>query len=132
MFATFAVYVYRDVWPLATYTLHPADTPLGPLLWAQIAALTLAEAVVPLVIPRAYVPYDPADPASQPSPEQTASVLSRMFVSFLDPLVWTAARGPQARLEQLPALLDRDSMKNLLKRCLKVLSLALGCARGGR
>lgn len=54
-----AVYIYRDVWPLATYHLVPADGAEGALLWAEVGVLSLAAIVVPLAIPTEYVPYDP-------------------------------------------------------------------------
>lgn len=55
---TWAVYAYRDLWPLATFNLQPAD-PQGPLLWAKVAVLTLAAIVVPMIAPREYIPVDP-------------------------------------------------------------------------
>jgi hypothetical protein len=59
MLVTFAVYSFRDIWPLMTYTLSPADAVEGPLLWAKIAVITFAAVFVPLCIPRKYVPVDP-------------------------------------------------------------------------
>lgn len=59
LLSVWAVYVYRDVWPFATTTLSPLDTSEGPLLWAKLADLTFAAVVVPLLIPRPYVPFDP-------------------------------------------------------------------------
>jgi len=59
LFATFAVYTYRDIWPLCTFTLTPADINEGPFLWARIAVLTVAAVIVPLLVPRQYVPVDP-------------------------------------------------------------------------
>ena len=59
LFATFAVYFYRDIWPLCTFTLTPADINEGPFVWARIAVLTVAAIVVPLFVPRQYVPVDP-------------------------------------------------------------------------
>ena len=56
---TWAVYAYRDLWPLATFTLQPADAAEGPLCWAKIGILTAAAVVIPLTVPRQYVPVDP-------------------------------------------------------------------------
>lgn len=58
LFVTWAVYVYRDIWPLATYTLQPADAAEGLVLWIGIAALTVASVIVPLIIPRVYAPSE--------------------------------------------------------------------------
>lgn len=54
-----AVYVYRDVWPLATYTLHPQDSNEGLILPLKIALLVLGAIVIPLSTDRQYTPVDP-------------------------------------------------------------------------
>ena len=56
---TWAVYIYRDVFPLTTFTLQPADAAEGGVLWIKVVALTYAAMVVPLIIPRTYTPVDP-------------------------------------------------------------------------
>lgn len=48
---------YRDLWPLATFTLIPIDK--GSLMWVEIGVVSFAAAVIPLLVPRQYVPYDP-------------------------------------------------------------------------
>ncbi|KAJ7713464.1 hypothetical protein B0H14DRAFT_2413830, partial [Mycena olivaceomarginata] len=55
----FALYVYRDVFPPATFTLVPMDLAQGPILWAKIIILFLVSSFIPMVIPRQYVPLDP-------------------------------------------------------------------------
>ena len=59
LFLSWVVYAYRDLWPLATFTLRPADASEGTLLWAKVGVLTLAAVAVPLLVPRQYVPVDP-------------------------------------------------------------------------
>jgi len=59
LLVTFSVYAYRDVWPLLTFTLGPADGWEGALLWAKIGLLAVAGIVIPLITPRQYVPLDP-------------------------------------------------------------------------
>lgn len=59
LIASCAVYGLRDVWPLMTYTLQPLDVGEGTLLWVKIALLAVAGIVIPLTIPREYVPLDP-------------------------------------------------------------------------
>lgn len=54
----FVVYVYRDVWPLATYGLNPADRIEGKKLWFEIACIALAAVVLPISAPRQYIPTD--------------------------------------------------------------------------
>lgn len=56
---SWAVYAYRDLWPLATFTLEPVDASEGALLWAKIGVLTFVATVLPIVVPRQYIPVDP-------------------------------------------------------------------------
>jgi hypothetical protein len=58
LFITFSVYAYRDIWPLLTFKLVPADGREGTLLWIKIGLVAVA-GVIPLVSPRQYVPLDP-------------------------------------------------------------------------
>jgi hypothetical protein len=58
LFAAFATYIYRDVWPLATFTEQPLDL-IGPLLYAKMSILTLTAVLIPLCVPRRYIPVDP-------------------------------------------------------------------------
>ena len=53
------VYGYRDIWPLATFTLEPLDSAEGALLWARVALLTIGGVIIPMTIPSRYVPFDP-------------------------------------------------------------------------
>lgn len=55
----FAVYACRNLWPLATFTLNPRDGADGVLLWVKITLLFFCGVVVPLVVPREYIPFDP-------------------------------------------------------------------------
>lgn len=51
-----------------------------------------------------------------PNPEQTASLASWFYFTFLDPTIWLAYRVPHLRHDQLPPLSDYDYIKNLIKR----------------
>jgi hypothetical protein len=117
---TFSVYAYRDIWPLLTFTLSPADGRDGSLLWAKVSLLAVAGVVIPLVTPRRYVPLDPKDPQTVINPEQTASYLSMMIYTFLDPIVFKASRVPHLSHDMLPPLADYDYTKNLVRRSFKV------------
>ena len=46
------VYVYRDVWPLLTFTLEPEDLGEGNVLWGKVAALAIAGGIIPVFAPR--------------------------------------------------------------------------------
>ena len=59
LFIAFSVYVYRDIWPLATYTENPVDGSEGALLWAKLFVLFTTAVIIPLVVPRQYIPVDP-------------------------------------------------------------------------
>ncbi|KAI0685987.1 hypothetical protein BC835DRAFT_1420713 [Cytidiella melzeri] len=111
----FALYAYRDIWPLMTFTLRPADEAEGRVLWVKVALATLA-VVLPLFEPYPYIPVDPTDPFPEANPEQTASVLSFLLYFFLDPVIFQAARVDHLTHDQLPPLADYDAAKNLIKR----------------
>jgi hypothetical protein len=55
----FGVFAVRDVWPLGTYTMQPADIAEGWLMWTKLAVLSFTALLIPLLIPRPYVPVDP-------------------------------------------------------------------------
>ncbi|CAL1696210.1 unnamed protein product [Somion occarium] len=114
LLAPWAVYVYRDLWPLATYTLSPADSAEGWLIWTKVIVLTFAAIVVPLLMPRQYVPFDPLNPSLVPHPEQTTSWLSMVLFAYLTPFVFKAYKQPRLTLEDLPPMNDRDTLKNLI------------------
>jgi len=59
LFITLVVYIYRDVRPLATYTEIPVDGSEGALLWTKLVVLFTTAVIIPLVVPRQYVPVDP-------------------------------------------------------------------------
>ncbi|KZT29509.1 P-loop containing nucleoside triphosphate hydrolase protein [Neolentinus lepideus HHB14362 ss-1] len=125
---TAGVYTYRDLYPLATFTLSPIDLHEGWLLWSKIGLVLLSGVVIPLVIPRPYVPFDPkACPDPQPTnPEQTASIFSLAVYSFLDPIVFKAYRLPHLSHTDLPPLADYDFGRNLVKRSFKHLDTFSG------
>lgn len=58
-FTALAVYVYRDIWPLMTFTLRPKDSAEGGLLWVKIGLLVFVGAIEPLFEPYRYIPCDP-------------------------------------------------------------------------
>lgn len=59
LLALFGVYLYRDVWPLSTFTKQPLDSHEGWLLWAKIIILAVISVIIPISIPRQYIPFDP-------------------------------------------------------------------------
>ena len=53
------LYVYRDVWPLLTFSLYPADGDEGAILWVKVALSIFASILEPFCEPYPYVPVDP-------------------------------------------------------------------------
>ncbi|KZT67088.1 P-loop containing nucleoside triphosphate hydrolase protein [Daedalea quercina L-15889] len=121
LLVAWAVYAYRDLWPLATFTEEPIDLAEGPLLWARISLLTLSSIVVPLIIPQRYIPFDPQNPWANPPPEQTASIATLLLYTWLDPTVKLASRVGHLTIDMLPPLADYDDAQNLMKRSLSEL-----------
>ncbi|KAJ7578610.1 P-loop containing nucleoside triphosphate hydrolase protein [Mycena floridula] len=121
------VYIYRDIWPLATYTDLPMDRAEGSILWAKLVVLAIITIIVPLFVPRVYVPYDPENPI-EPNLEQTSSIASSCFFMFLDPVVYEAfkTRGKHLEYEKLPSLPDYSYAHNLKERSFKELDAFAG------
>ncbi|KAI9059152.1 multidrug resistance-associated ABC transporter [Trametes sanguinea] len=115
---TWAVYAYRDVFPLATTTMQPADAAEGVLLWVKLVLLTLAAVLVPALIPR-----QPTDSKSGEaiSKEQTAGWYSRRVFGWLNETVSRAHEVDHLPLEEYPPLARSDSTGVLVKESLKLL-----------
>ena len=69
LLATFAVYFKRDLRPLVFVNGRVQDASEGVVLWVKIATLFVTAIVIPLFIPRKYIPVDPKvmSFASEPS-----------------------------------------------------------------
>ncbi|RPD55459.1 P-loop containing nucleoside triphosphate hydrolase protein [Lentinus tigrinus ALCF2SS1-7] len=115
LFLLWSIYLYRNVWPLATVNLVPADKGEGLLLWAKITLLSLTGFVVPIVIPKKYIPVNPKEPF-EPNPEQTASFLSFNTYTFIAPVIWRAYSMRHLPFDMLPPLPDYDHLKNIVGR----------------
>ncbi|KAH8835448.1 hypothetical protein DL96DRAFT_1730898 [Flagelloscypha sp. PMI_526] len=129
LLSSLGLYCVRDVYPLLTYTLEPLDGNEGALLWAQIGLLTIACIVVPLFIPRRYIPVDINNPMLVLNPEQTVSIFSLSVYTFLDPVVRVGNQHKQLNTEQLPALADSDYSKNLKAGSFKHLDFYSGAKK---
>ncbi|KDR83054.1 hypothetical protein GALMADRAFT_238844 [Galerina marginata CBS 339.88] len=124
------VYIYRDIWPLATYTEHPKDTAHDELLWYKVALLAFTAGVIPLFVPRRYIPVDPKDPMAIPNDEQTCSLFAFIFYFYLDPVIFMGYRVEHLAFDQLPPLCDTDQAKNLVKRAFPHLDPYQGAKKG--
>ncbi|KAH9840299.1 uncharacterized protein C8Q71DRAFT_703286 [Rhodofomes roseus] len=116
LFTAWSAYAYRDLWPLATFTLVPMDLEEGALLWAKLSLLTVSGIFVPILIPRWYIPFDPENPWPVPSPEQTSSIMSFLLYTWLEPTVRLGSRVKHLTIDMLPPLADYDEAQNLMKR----------------
>ncbi|KAJ3519263.1 hypothetical protein NMY22_g13286 [Coprinellus aureogranulatus] len=124
LFSELAVYAYRNLWPLATYTKQPADLAEGWLLWAKLGALAFTAILVPVFIPSVYTPIDPKRPEKTPHPEQTASLISFNTYSYLTPTIDAAQKVAHLPASELPPLADYDRAQDLMKHAEPYLSPA--------
>ncbi|KZS96546.1 P-loop containing nucleoside triphosphate hydrolase protein, partial [Sistotremastrum niveocremeum HHB9708] len=62
------------------------------LKYTRVALLFLSGVLIPLLLPRRYVPLDPSHP-QPPALHQISSYLSFAYFTFLDPLVWKAFKN---------------------------------------
>lgn len=58
-FGIFVFYMYRDIWPLMTFTLRPPDEREGTVLWIKVALAIWAGLLGPLAEPFPYIPLHP-------------------------------------------------------------------------
>ncbi|KAH9929008.1 P-loop containing nucleoside triphosphate hydrolase protein [Epithele typhae] len=116
LLVTLATYTFRDFAPLFFHSRNwPEDAQEGVLLWIKLSLLFVAAAAIPFVTPHTYVPLHPEEPVEVPSPEQTASLLSRALFSWIDPTIAKASRVEHLPLDEFPPLADIDETKNLTK-----------------
>ena len=90
----FAVYAYRDIWPLLTFAEQPMDSCKGPFLWGKVTGLTVGAVVYPLFSPRLYIPLD----------AKVATPASALFAK-LDFLAIVRFRTPPACLPRVDSIL---------------------------
>ncbi|KAF8308383.1 hypothetical protein DL93DRAFT_2100728 [Clavulina sp. PMI_390] len=121
---TFVIYSYRDIWPLATYYLVPADEELGLFTWVRIGLLGWTALIVPGFLPRYHIPVDPKNPLPA-TPEQTASIISSLLYSYMDPVIVKASKHSHLPFDQLPPLADVDHVKYLREQTFPYLDPAV-------
>ncbi|KAF8963040.1 hypothetical protein BDZ97DRAFT_1758980 [Flammula alnicola] len=127
-------YTCRDIWPLATYTQTPKDASQGNVLWFKIAILVVTAALIPLFVPRRYIPVDPKaylfqDPMPVTNDEQTCSIFALIMYTYLDPIIFLGYRVPHLKFDQLPPLSDTDYSKNLTSKAFPHLDPFRGAKR---
>jgi ABC-type multidrug transport system fused ATPase/permease subunit len=93
--------------------LHPVDE--GFIIWTTITLSGLTGVVIPLIEPHHFTPRCPQS-VHEPSSEQTASILGRLFYSYLDPLIAQSRRVAHVDVSMLPPPNDKDDIEALASR----------------
>ncbi|KAK4689027.1 hypothetical protein P7C73_g1078, partial [Tremellales sp. Uapishka_1] len=116
LFLLACFYAYRDIYPLATFSLHPIDPAYLPtvIAWARGGLIIASGTILPLIQHRIYTPIDPLHPSPVPHPRQSSSIISRAFFLFIDPFIIKAWRNPQISYDELPPVPDTDKASYLL------------------
>ncbi|CAE6535559.1 unnamed protein product [Rhizoctonia solani] len=115
----FGVQAWDYLFPFALSNQDPAKS-YGWLTWLHVGLLGFVAVVVPLCIPRLYIPLDPKNPMT-PNPEQTAPLLSLITYTYLDPIIFASYRAPKLEYDELPPLADFEHAAVLRQRGLDAL-----------
>ncbi|KAJ9125510.1 hypothetical protein QFC22_000471 [Naganishia vaughanmartiniae] len=118
LIAAWILYVYRDLYPLATFNLISVDTlHVAPwVTWSRVAILSFAAIVLPLFRPRHYRPVDPSEPQTEAHPEQVASIISLLTFQFVNPLIRKAQKMDSLPYDDLPPMTDYDRARYLSEK----------------
>ncbi|KAG6371568.1 ABC transporter type 1, transmembrane domain-containing protein [Boletus reticuloceps] len=113
-FGAFGVIAHRDLWPWFTFAglTHQLD------LYSVVedALLGILGIIIPLTCPREYRPVNDTHPLGDPHPEQTASWLSLLLYSWLNPLISVAYTSKHLTADTLPPLADYDHVAEIVSR----------------
>ncbi|KAF5327412.1 hypothetical protein D9619_003959 [Psilocybe cf. subviscida] len=123
LLVTFAVYAYRDLWPLCltSVTAVPEDLSRDSpaLLWTKVALLALVSILIPIFTPREHASHSAESlgrtegEATNVNQQSGASLFSLIFYTFLDSVVAEAQRVPYLPHESLPDLVHEDGAEKL-------------------
>ncbi|CAE6467389.1 unnamed protein product [Rhizoctonia solani] len=116
----FSVQAWDYFVPFALSGQNPTKLSHAWSTWLHFGLLGFAAVVVPLCIPRLYIPLDPKNP-SPPNPEQTAPLISLVTYTYLDPIIFASYRAPKLEYDELPPLADYDHAAVLRQRGLDAL-----------
>ncbi|KAJ7590652.1 multidrug resistance-associated ABC transporter [Mycena floridula] len=108
LLASLAVYVYRDLWPLATFDQVPQDIQYGYMIWSKLLLLFILAIVHPIVTPR---------DKNAKFVKRRASWFSLVTHSYLDPLVFR--RGHDLTLDMIPLPDEDDKAVNFTEAALE-------------
>ncbi|KAJ4482142.1 P-loop containing nucleoside triphosphate hydrolase protein [Lentinula aciculospora] len=114
LLTSLAICGFNNVWSVAENA--PKTCESNAQFWIKVIALLFGAVLLPLLVPRQYVPVDPKNSLNTPNPEQTASLLSLIFFTYLDSIVWKASKLPHLSTEALPLLSDQDQARVLQEK----------------
>ncbi|KZS96509.1 P-loop containing nucleoside triphosphate hydrolase protein [Sistotremastrum niveocremeum HHB9708] len=110
-FATFILHIIRDIVPLGIGN-QPEDELDGSLGRVRFGLVVVSGFLIPGLLPRG----TELDETMSLAPHQTASLFSRAFYGFLDPIIWKAFKSPNLTFDEIPALADDDRAKGLIAK----------------
>ncbi|KAF9054886.1 multidrug resistance-associated ABC transporter [Panaeolus papilionaceus] len=119
------VYIYRDVWPLATTYLSPQDGYQKGFIWSKVVLLITVGIILPVFQPRKHQTFHDKN-EQHTSPEQTASIFSKLMFTFMDPVVSLGRRVPHLTRDQMPALPSDESAKFQTEKAFPRMSIFYG------
>ncbi|KIY64092.1 P-loop containing nucleoside triphosphate hydrolase protein [Cylindrobasidium torrendii FP15055 ss-10] len=130
LFFNFALYAYRDLYPLTTTHARPQDEAEGWAIWLRVAFLTWGGILIPLLAPRSVTRTEgDKDNQSLLSPEQTASWVSSLTYHWLQPTISKAASASHLPVDELPPLGPESRADVLRDRAFKHLDTFSGAKR---
>ncbi|CAE7138909.1 unnamed protein product [Rhizoctonia solani] len=115
----FSVQAWNYLVPFTLSDQSPVES-YDWLTWLHLGLLGFVAIVVPLCIPRSYVPLDPKD-SSVPNPEQTSPLISLITYTYLDPIIFASYRAPKLEYDKLPPLSGDERAAVLRQRGLNAL-----------
>ncbi|CAE6472635.1 unnamed protein product [Rhizoctonia solani] len=115
----FGVQAWSYLVPFALSNQDPAES-YGWLTWLHVGLLGFVAVVVPLCIPRLYIPLDLKNPIT-PNLEQTAPLISLITYTYLDPIIFASYHAPKLEYDKLPPLADYEHAAVLRQRGLDAL-----------
>ncbi|KLO18951.1 P-loop containing nucleoside triphosphate hydrolase protein [Schizopora paradoxa] len=106
----FAVYFVLDGLPFVMIDSSRFNPDTSALARTRLICLLIAGAIVPLLSPR---PFRPIKVEEEPNPSDVAPLLSRLFYTFMDGVIFHAWKVPHIGIEDLPVLPSKEEAEVL-------------------
>lgn len=125
MLSISAIYIYQDIWPLATYTHQSKGMSEGYLLWLKIMCSLISGVVIPLVTPR--VPQMLRRGLEKGLPEETTvSWMSLLTYSFLDSFIFHSETSQPRGPEDFPKIPSSERSSSIVQHAFPYLNTWCG------